>query len=107
MFVSFLIFFLIQNKKISLNLKHALILASVFLLVLSPVLYYNYSTHEVISESSLAFHFSNTAKYGTTEWKNNLMEMHQAQTGSIFDVILLDFGMFMDCLLYTSPSPRD
>ena len=38
-FVSFLIFFLIQNKKISLNLKHALILASVFLLVLSPVLY--------------------------------------------------------------------
>ena len=107
-FVSFLIFFLIQNKKISLNLKHALILASVFLLVLSPVLYYNYSTHEVISESSLAFHFSNTAKYGTTEWKNNLMEMHQAQTGSIFDVILLDFGMFMEnyfySLLYQTPN---
>ena len=68
-FISFLIFLFVRNKKIRINSKHAIIMGGVFLLAISPVLIYNYSTHETISDTSLAFHLSGTAKYGTQEWR--------------------------------------
>ena len=100
-FISFLIFLFVQNKKIRINSKHAIIMGGVFLLAISPVLIYNYSTHETISDTSLAFHLSGTAKYGTQEWKNDLMSMHQTQTSSIFDVVFLDFDLFMENYFYS------
>ena len=77
-FLGILIFVLVRNKKIRINITHASIMISVFLIVISPLLIYNYSTYGSLIDSDPELYFYVNAEFETTESKeileNNLTE---------------------------------
>ena len=66
-FIGILIFVLIRNKKIRVNVTHVLIMIGVFLIVISPVLVYNYSTYGKIIDSNPEFYYYTNSELMTTE----------------------------------------
>lgn len=61
--VAFVIFLLIQNKKIRTNLLYATLLILLFTVAASPVLFYNYSTYGTILDSDPNFELMVKSKY--------------------------------------------
>jgi hypothetical protein len=72
-FIGILIFVLIRDKKIRINVTHAIIMIGVFLIVISPVLIYNYSTYGKIMDSNPEFYLLINSEFQTTE-SNGLLE---------------------------------
>ena len=72
-FIGILIFVLIRDKKIRINITHASIMMGIFLIVLSPLMMYNYSTYGSILDSNPDFYFYTNAEIETTEG-NKILE---------------------------------
>ena len=85
-FLGILIFVLIRDKKIRINVTHTIIMIGVFLITISPLLVYNYSTYGNIIDSDPELYFYVNAEFQTTESKdvleNNLT--NEGVSGSIY-----------------------
>ena len=66
-FFAILIYILIRNKKIRTNLSYVSIMIFIFLITLSPLLIYNYSTHNKIIDGNPDLYLRANAKYSTTD----------------------------------------
>jgi 4-amino-4-deoxy-L-arabinose transferase-like glycosyltransferase len=97
-FLGILIFLLIRDKKIRNNLISGSILFLTFLLVISPLLIYNYSTHGNLLDNEPNWFLYGLSKYQTQEWHNNLEEM--IISGSKENGIFLDFNLFLKNYFY-------
>ena len=85
-FLGILIFVLIRDKKIRINVTHAIIMIGVFLIMLSPLLVYNYSTYGNIMDSDPELYLLVNSEFQTTEssgiLENNLT--NEVISGSIY-----------------------
>ena len=93
--ISFIIFLLIRNKKFRVNISSVILLITIFLIFSSPVLAYNQLTYGTILDGGGAHYLMLLAVYDTPEWKDKVFEMYQSGNDSIFDVFLLDPGLFL------------
>jgi 4-amino-4-deoxy-L-arabinose transferase-like glycosyltransferase len=73
-FIGILIFVLIRDKKIRINITHASIMMGVFLIVISPLLIYNYSTNGNLIDSDPEAYFYINSEIKTTEDNKILQE---------------------------------
>ena len=85
-FLAILFFILIRDKKIKINLMYAIITTFVFLITISPLLIYNYSTYGDIIDSNPDYYLHSTAKYQTSQSKESLEESILSKEGQ--------FGLF-------------
>ena len=63
--IAMIIFLLIRNRSIRLNSFHVMVIVAFFLIVCSPLLVYNYTTHGVILDSNPNFYLIQLQKYQT------------------------------------------
>jgi len=95
--VAMIIFFLIRNKKIRINLFHGIVIGAFFLIACSPILVYNYTTHGVLLDSDTDFYLIQLAKYQTPEWHDNMEESIKSPN---MNGIFLDFDLFLKNYFY-------
>ena len=95
--IAMIIFLLIRNRKIRLNLSHGMVIVIFFLIVCSPLLVYNYTTHGVILDTNPNFYLIQLQKYQTPEWREKMTEsIDDNSMKSIF----LDFDLFLKNYFY-------
>jgi 4-amino-4-deoxy-L-arabinose transferase-like glycosyltransferase len=71
-FLGILLFILIRGKKININFTHITIMVFIFLISISPLLIYNYSTHGNILDFNPDFYLHGNAKYQTVDSQASL-----------------------------------
>jgi hypothetical protein len=98
--ISFVIFLLIRNRKFRANILSVILLIVIFLIASSPVLTYNYLTHDNALDVSSKYVIGAT-KYSTPEYEDKLYELYISGNGSIFDTFLLDPNLFLKNYFYT------
>ena len=96
-FIGLIIFLLIRDKKIRLNLTHCAIVFSIFLISSSPILVLNYSIFGNFMESDSAFYFLALFKYQTPEWREIIQEMRHE---GLLSLILADPDLFFKNYFY-------
>ena len=104
-FIGILIFILIRDKKIRINITHMLIMLGVFLIVISPVLVYNYSTYGKLMDSNPEFYYYANSEFETTEEKEMLV--NNLTNENISENIYLEsvfWENYFYNLLYHNPS---
>ena len=95
--IAMIIFLLIRNRKIRLNLSHGMVILAFFLIVCSPLLVYNYTTHGVLLDGNPNFYLIQLQKYQTPEWREKMTEsIDDNSMKSIF----LDFDLFLKNYFY-------
>ena len=97
--ITMIIFLLIRNKKIHINLSHIGLVVSLFLIVASPLFIYNYVTVGDISDTSANFAMQFGSKYQTSEWSDQLYRLTKEGKGTL-DGIFLDFDLFQKNYFY-------
>ena len=97
--ITIIIFLLIRNKKIHINLSHAGLVVSLFLIVVSPLFIYNHTTVGNIFDTSGSFYMQFGAKYQTPEWNEQMYRLTQEGKGTL-DGIFLDFDLFQKNYFY-------
>jgi len=104
-FLGILIFVLVRNKKIRINITHASIMISVFLIVISPLLIYNYSTYGSLIDSDPELYFYVNAEFETTESKE-ILENNLTEEGTKNNIYLQDvfWENYFYNMLYHNPS---
>ena len=95
--IAMIIFLLIRNRKIRLNLSHGMVILAFFLIVCSPLLVYNYTTHGVLLDGNPNFYLVQLQKYQTPEWREKMTE---SIDGNSMKSILLDFDLFLKNYFY-------
>jgi len=98
--ISFVIFLLIRNRKFRVNILSVILLIAIFLIASSPVLTYNYLTHDNALDINSKYVIG-TTKYSTPEYEDKLYELYLSGNGSIFDTFLLDPNLFLKNYFYT------
>ena len=98
--ISFVIFLLIRNRKFRVNILSVILLIVIFLIASSPVLTYNYLTHDNVLDINSKYVIG-TTKYSTPEYEDKLYELYISGNGSIFDTFLLDPNLFFKNYFYT------
>ena len=98
--ISFVIFLLIRNRKFRVNILSVILLIVIFLIASSPVLTYNYLTHDNVLDINSKYVIG-TTKYSTPEYEDKLYELYISGNGSIFDTFLLDPNLFLKNYFYT------
>ena len=98
--ISFVIFLLIRNRKFRVNILSVILLIAIFLIASSPVLTYNYLTHDNALDINSKYVIG-TTKYSTPEYEDQLYELYISRNGSIFDTFLLDPNLFLKNYFYT------
>jgi len=93
-----LIFILIRNKKTIKNTLNLLTILIFFLLVFSPQILYNFSTHEEISDSGINYYIGNLYVFQNPDWHNQVLS--QDHTTSLYSIITLDFNLFLENYFY-------
>jgi 4-amino-4-deoxy-L-arabinose transferase-like glycosyltransferase len=104
-FVGVLIFVLIKDKKIRINVTHAIIMIGVFLIVVSPLIVYNYSTYGSIIDSDPELYFYSNAQIQTTEG-NEILENNLTGEGTKDSIYLQDvfWENYLYNVLYHNPN---
>ena len=97
--ITMIIFLLIRNKKIHINLSYIGLAVSLFLIVASPLFIYNYATVGNISDTSANFAMQFGSKYQTPEWSDQLYRLTKEGKGTL-DGIFLDFDLFQKNYFY-------
>jgi 4-amino-4-deoxy-L-arabinose transferase-like glycosyltransferase len=97
--ITIIIFLLIRNKKIHINLSYVGLVVLLFLIVASPLFIYNYSTVGNISDASGNFAMQFGSKYQTSEWSDELYRLTKEGKGTL-DGIFLDFDLFQKNYFY-------
>ena len=104
---SFIIFLFLQSRKIRQNCFFAIIVLLAFLIALSPVIFYNYTTHESVFDTGISFFIQHENEYHYPEWQEALKQINFSN-GSTIDAIFVDFDLFLKNyfynLFYNSPN---
>nr|AIF16763.1 hypothetical protein [uncultured marine thaumarchaeote KM3_74_H09] len=95
--IAIIIFLLIRNRKIRINLSYGIIISVIFLIVCSPLLVYNYTTHGVLLDNDVDFYLLQLSKYQTDEWHKRVTE---SVVGNRANAIFLDFDLFLKNYFY-------
>jgi len=85
------LFYFKQPRKIS---YHFVLLSLAFLITLSPVILYNYTTHESPFDTNAAWSMQFHNKYQYPEWSEKMHEIN-FYNGSTMDAIFVDFDLFL------------
>ena len=97
--ITFIIFLFLRSRKIRQNFFFAIIVLSVFLIPLSPLIFYNYTTHELIFGTSAAHFMTFNYQYQYPEWTEQVLQIQMAK-GSTVDAIFVDFDLFLKNYFY-------
>ena len=92
--MSFIIFLFLQGKKIRQPSFFSMIILFAFLITLSPMIFYNYTTHESIFDTNAAFFIQMENKYHYPEWQEALKQINFSN-GSTIDAVFVDFDLFL------------
>ena len=95
--IAIIIFLLIRNRKIRINLSYGIIISVIFLIVCSPLLVHNYTTHGVLLDNDVDFYLLQLSKYQTDEWHKSVAE---SVGGNRTNAIFLDFDLFLKNYFY-------
>ena len=96
-FIGFIIFLLIRNKKIRINLTHFAIVSIIFLMSVSPLLVLNYNTYGSFLDNDSGYYFLVLFKYQTPEWRETITEMKHE---GLLSLILADSDLFFKNYFY-------
>ncbi len=104
-FLGILIFILIKDKKIRVNITHVIIMIGVFLIVISPLLIYNYSTYGNIIDSNPELYLLVNSEFQTTEG-NEILENNIANESISKSIYLQDvfWKNYFNNMLYHNPN---
>ena len=91
--LSFLIYIIIRNKKIIETIIFILIILLAFSIIISPMIIYNYSTHDSIFDTNAAFFIQMENTFVYPEWQEKLKEIN-FYNGSTTEAILLILNYF-------------
>ena len=95
--IAFLIFLLIYDKKIRKNAPLAVILIASFLVGISPLIIYNYTTFGVFIDGDPNYYMATTKEFTQTpEWKDKV----DLNTDSPLAGIFADFDLFLKNYFY-------
>ena len=97
-FIGFVIFLLIRDKKIRKNFLSSLLFFSFFLITISPLLTYNYITFGNIIDSDPSFQMLSWNKYQNPEWKEELIQ--NLDVKSSLNRIFSDLDLFVKNYFY-------
>jgi len=97
--ISFIIFLFLRSRKIRQNFFLALTMLLIFSLALSPVILYNYTTHESIFDTNAAWSMQYHNKYQYPEWQEKMLELN-FYNGSTLDAIFVDTDLFFKNYFY-------
>ena len=92
--LSFLIYIIIRNKKIVETIIFILIILLAFSIIISPMIIYNYSTHDSIFDTNAAFFIQMENTFVYPEWQEKLKEIN-FYNGSTTEAIFVDFELFL------------
>lgn len=106
--IAVLLFFVISLKNnFNKNLQSIGLILFVFVITISPLLFYNFSTHGVILDHDAAFFYQQNSLYSTPEWKDEVKNVAMAGDGTL-KAIFIDLDLFFKNythnLFYNSPS---
>ncbi len=100
--ISFISFLFLRSRKIRQNFLLVLTILLVFLLALSPVIFYNYTIHESILDTNVAWSMQFHNKYHYPEWEYKMLAcgLNQVATCSTLDAIFVDTDLFFKNYFY-------
>lgn len=100
-----IVFLLIRDKNIQKNLFYILVIATVFFISFSPLIIYNYVTHEVFLDSNTNFSYYMGAEYQIPESQAKLLELiiSDGPSGMFIDIGLLLKNYFYN-LFFVGPN---
>ena len=93
------IYLFLYCKKIRQSFYFIMILSLIFLVTLSPVIFYNYTTHGSIFDTNAAWSMQFYNEYQYPEWKEKMLEIN-FYNGSTLDAILVDTDLFFKNYFY-------
>lgn len=96
-FISILLYLLIQPNKKGVKLCNLIIFICVFIISFSPLVIYNYDTHNVFLDSNPTFFITNWYTFQTPEW-HKAMELDVVNEKSFN--MFLDFPLFLKNYFY-------
>ena len=107
-FITIIIFLIIRYKdNIRKNSLLFLLAITIFVITLSPLMYFNFSTYGVIFDHDASFYLQFNSVYQTPEWKDQITEIATNGDGTLA-AIFTDFDLFtknyIHNLFYNSPS---
>ena len=92
--ITFVTFLILRSRKIFQNFSFVGIILLIFLITLSPLIFYNYTTHESILDSNAAFFMSFSYHYQYPEWNEQVTRIAQSDHSTV-DAIFVDFDLSM------------
>jgi 4-amino-4-deoxy-L-arabinose transferase-like glycosyltransferase len=96
-FIGIIIFLLIRDKKIRLNLIHCTIIFAIFLVTISPLLLLNYYTFGDVNQVDSGYYFLILFEYQTPEWRETVQGM---QNEGLLSLITADPDLFFKNYFY-------
>ena len=95
--VTAIIVVLLSQKKFSVKMSYVAILVILFLILVSPMFFYNYAIHGNLVDSNSDYIIASRSKYTTPEWQNQLLlNMNKATSKGL----LLDFDLTVKNYFY-------
>ena len=92
-----IIYLLIRNSNIRLNLYHVGLILAFFIILSSPVIIYNYTVHENLIDVDSNFYIAGHSKYQTPEWRDEILRSIGKGT---LEGISVDFNLFLKNYFY-------
>ncbi len=96
-FISILLYLVIQSNEKKKKIFNLVIFTCIFLIALSPLIIYNYNTHDTIFDSSSTLFMTRWYTFQTPEW-HNAMELVVINEKPLN--IFLDFPLFLKNYFY-------
>jgi len=95
--LAILIFLLIRNRRIRTNLAYCLLTVTIFIIAFSPVMIYNYYTHEVLIDTDAGYYVLTNWRYLPAEWQ---YKIEQSVVTNTHVSIFIDFDVFLKNYFY-------
>ena len=92
-----IIYLLIRNSNIRVNLYHVGLILAFFIILSSPVIIYNYTVHGNLIDVDSNFYVAGHSKYQTPEWRDEILR--SVGKGSL-EGISVDFNLFLKNYFY-------
>ena len=92
-----IIYLLIRNSNIRVNLYHVGLILAFFIILSSPVIIYNYTVHENLIDVDSNFYIAGHSKYQTPEWRDEILRSIGKGT---LEGISIDFDLFLKNYFY-------
>ena len=92
-----IIYLLIRNSNIRVNLYHVGLILAFFIILSSPVIVYNYTVHGNLIDVDSNFYIAGHSKYQTPEWRDDVLRSVGKGT---LEGISVDFNLFLKNYFY-------